>query len=406
MPPSSIANLANVARVVKTGSRVKSGALGSEHVYDIGDPNKYGSSYSGLVEANPYANMSYSQSPWQKFLASLGFRTNYDAYRESLALQAKEYDASIAAKAYNENYDSAASQADRLREAGVNPDLNGVDAGSSSALSDDGNPAIAPEGNDFEMVTNVAGAMVSTLETLFGFAQSGFNILGQFQDLRSKKLANDKSFMENSLMAFLNASLPDEYNSDNRSDGFTFWRFGYDKSSRLGRLLGSRSKKYASAVNLFRESLVGQEEEAAHRANRAANRSRFSSIRGSAYYSEFNDVLDAFEGALTDLAKDVSTTNMQKDTAQNVYDAKRLEALNPAEMAGYEASTAASNALTAGSNAKRASAEASLAEARDKAKNSIDDLIGSLEAFGDKGNWLAQIGAILMSLVKVRVFQL
>lgn len=171
-----------IAAAASVGSKKKTP---NEDVYSV-DSGKYGSAYSSVVSANPYANMDYRQSFWQKVLSGLGFRTNYDAYKESMALQAKEYDAQMAQKAYNEQFDSALAQTQRLREAGINPDIAGdVSAGESQSPVDDGNPPVPPQADDFGLVSQglqSLGAMaINSVQMALGFAKD-------FQSLRQMRI--------------------------------------------------------------------------------------------------------------------------------------------------------------------------------------------------------------------------
>lgn len=118
------------------------------------DLSKFGN-YAGQAAANPYANPYYRKSIWQQALENLGFRTGYDTYMESMALNAKEYEAQLLEKMHNEEYDSASSQAQRLRQAGLNPDLQNVDAGGSSGMEPDPSLPAIPENNDFDRVSGL-----------------------------------------------------------------------------------------------------------------------------------------------------------------------------------------------------------------------------------------------------------
>lgn len=90
-----------------------------------------GTDYSSVQ--NPYSTQFMKQTGWDKLLNALGFRSSYD---EAEALRQQNY--AIWQSQYNEmqrqeQYNSAAAQVERQREAGLNPDINGnVDSGQSS----------------------------------------------------------------------------------------------------------------------------------------------------------------------------------------------------------------------------------------------------------------------------------
>lgn len=83
-------------------------------------------SYRNLYEANPYANMKASGG----FLG-IGKRKE----QEQINMRAAEYNANLALQAYSEQYNSPEAQAERLSQAGINPDLSGGIAAGESAAS-------------------------------------------------------------------------------------------------------------------------------------------------------------------------------------------------------------------------------------------------------------------------------
>lgn len=109
-------------------------------VYSPPSP-ELGPQYQSLLDQNPYRNLTYRKSPWQNLLTNLGFRTEADAWQENMSVQAAEYDASIAQKAYDEQYNTASAQAERMRAAGINPDIDG---GSSISPGEAASPAQDP----------------------------------------------------------------------------------------------------------------------------------------------------------------------------------------------------------------------------------------------------------------------
>lgn len=109
------------------------------------------SQYQDLINANPYRNLDYNQSGWQKFVSGLGFRTKYDDFREQAQINAREYDAGILSMMQQNAYNSPSAEASRMRAAGLNPDLQGIgDVAESAQPTEDPNgmPAqdSAPEG--------------------------------------------------------------------------------------------------------------------------------------------------------------------------------------------------------------------------------------------------------------------
>lgn len=144
-----------------------------------------GPQYQGLIEANPYRGLRYNKSPWQNVLHWLGFRTEADAFDENMATQAAEYDASIAQKAYDEQYNSAAMQAERMRAAGLNPDLSGgsnISPGEAASPAQDPSTPMETSGQEAELHN-----FASTVMSLFS---SGLGIVEAIQGVRARNLNN------------------------------------------------------------------------------------------------------------------------------------------------------------------------------------------------------------------------
>lgn len=142
--------------------------------------------------SNPYANYDYKHTWWQKLWESMGFRSKWDEFRESMAVNSAEYRSQLADKAHNEQYDSALSQAMREREAGINPDLAGnVDAGSSSPMEPDPNAPIAPTSDDpIQVIQGFGNTVMSIFTSAMGFAQSGLGLMQMKQALEAGNIQN------------------------------------------------------------------------------------------------------------------------------------------------------------------------------------------------------------------------
>lgn len=160
-------------------------------------PDLSNMSYQDLLKANPYRNIEYRESPWQNLLKWLGFRTNADSYKESLALQAKEYDAEVMNKAYNEQYESPIAEANRMRAAGLNPDLQGLGEVAGAAAPDigDENPPVAPtsDAESLQPVYQFATMCMSAVSTGMALAKDYAGLVnmgivndaGQIQNVKS-----------------------------------------------------------------------------------------------------------------------------------------------------------------------------------------------------------------------------
>lgn len=101
--------------------------------------------FGQLVSANPYNNLNYRQTSWQKLLSSWGIRTKYDSAMEQASLQSKEYLAGLLQQQYQNEFNHPQSQADRMRQAGLNPDLLGTEGVAESAAPPSDNSVMSPD---------------------------------------------------------------------------------------------------------------------------------------------------------------------------------------------------------------------------------------------------------------------
>lgn len=166
------------------------------------EPNVRGLDHN-MWSANPYANFDYRHTWWQKLWEGLGFRSQFDAYRESMANNAREYEAQLLDKAHNEEYDSAVAQAARERAAGINPDLVGnVDPGSSSAMEPDPNAPISPGYDDPSVVVEgFANTVMSALTGGLALAKSGMDLMMLKNDVEAGSINNSKSIFDFAMLS-------------------------------------------------------------------------------------------------------------------------------------------------------------------------------------------------------------
>lgn len=139
-----------------------------------------GTDYWDLYQANPYANVSFEQTFWDK----IGLSNKYDDNVLANQLAYNEYNASLAQKMYDENfakkqladereYNSPINQVKLQKQAGLNPDLTGgvsfSPSGSVSPASQ--SPISSPVFESTNPLNQIQGA-ISLLTSSLGIAQS------------------------------------------------------------------------------------------------------------------------------------------------------------------------------------------------------------------------------------------
>lgn len=387
----------------------KVGALGQ---FMSGSTNRYRTSDLGPAPAgvdpeqwaaNPYSEFDYRKSGWQKILEGFGFRTNFDAYSESMALQAREYAASLADKAHNEQYDSAAAQAARERSAGLNPDLAGnVDAGSSSPLADDGNPPVAPS-SDFDSFAQFGSIFLEGLNMASALAGQGFNIASIVEDIRGKKISNDVGLLDEAFKGMLALTSPEDMDNFMNSD-MSVQAVNYEKG--LSELFGKRrAKKLVSAVNRVATGLTGHDMEMAMRNNFVGNWTSYHDQTNNSGFSMFNDTMKVIRHELSEQfwknLNDQSKLDNMKIQDETLYEDQRIngdgsdastiagaQAVNEGRLLGYESFNSYQDWMNK--------------QQQYTMQQSAASVVKKLNELADNGNWFAGLAALAIQFLFTR----
>lgn len=210
----------------------------------------------GLYDNNPYVGRTYNKSGWQKFLGKLGFRSPADQWLEDMQMQAAEYDAGIAQKMNDREYDDPANQVMRQRAAGLNPDLDG---GSNIGTGDPGvspedtsNPSI-PGADDLTPIMQVAdfslSLVTSAIEGAAGLAGLVGDVAGKFIANRNAKISGANEELSG-LTDFMDKTFT--YPADAGPDAYTPAAEAYARDfpsyyrALTGRRLSAKSAERAS----------------------------------------------------------------------------------------------------------------------------------------------------------------
>lgn len=149
---------------------------------------------------NPYNEITYSQTLWDKIVSGLGGRSTYDKMEAERLQNKANWDSQYSLLKEQQEYDSAEEQAKRERDAGINPNLAAnVDAGDSNS---DAAPS-APLSSANEMFADVDTTLQEVgkgIETavMFAFqlAGTGQSLALGAQNIESVKIANDAKTMD------------------------------------------------------------------------------------------------------------------------------------------------------------------------------------------------------------------
>lgn len=151
-------------------------------------------SSSGTSPMNPYNNIdpNKSLSWWNRFTDSLGFTNHSGQLNQQYDLLSNQWESEYALAMQDRAYNSPAQQVERMRAAGLNPDLNGgqnVSPGESGLANNEANAQL-PERND------QSTEMANTMSTLGKAVQFVFSVVGGAADLGTKIAQSSSSIID------------------------------------------------------------------------------------------------------------------------------------------------------------------------------------------------------------------
>lgn len=172
------------------------------------NPYAQGTRYYDLYENNPYAPDKFTrqQTVWDRLANSFGMRSSYDAAQDEWAKAASEYDAQIAQLKGEDEYNSEAAKAERMRAAGLNPDLQGLGEASEAGefAQEQTSPDINRNSEDVDRVLGAMQAIPQGITFAMSLADKAMGTMKLIYDLKEKKADFGKklqdmatSFIEN-----------------------------------------------------------------------------------------------------------------------------------------------------------------------------------------------------------------
>ena len=297
----------------------------------VSPETEYSGQYGDLRNADPNASYTYHMGPFESFLNTLGFRTKFDTQKESLALASNAYQADVTQKQYDEAYDSPVAQADRMRQAGLNPDLLGTSGvQSAAAMTSEDNPQAAVSEPDFMASPgNFAGFIMTSLTTAVGLAKD-------FKSLQSINLANESQSIGNAegllnlaFDAILNYTpairdldIGDETNPDGSVNSLPFDP-AYIQNRIATDYKGAMSKKqyqsFMANVSNMIDGLPVEKELYKQWRERAEHRRGYFRETTRPDYSESDEIIYGVSQMLSDLAYKSEKLGLENDVdEQNV----------------------------------------------------------------------------------------
>lgn len=155
--------------------------------YNSFDETGLPESYRQEWENNPYKNANYQLGLWDKIGNALGFRTAEDKTREEYEQYASDYESQLFQRYHDETYNSEVEQAKRMKEAGINPSLNGTTPSQTSSEPVSSIPSESFRDNS-EQFNSALGALGGAFTDFLSIANGLQGLESQDLDIIGKSL--------------------------------------------------------------------------------------------------------------------------------------------------------------------------------------------------------------------------
>lgn len=151
-------------------------------------------SSTGTSPLNPYNNIdpNKSLSWWNRFTDSLGFTNHSGQLNQQYDLLSNQWESEYALSLQDREYNSPQAQMERMRDAGLNPDLNGgqnLTPGESGLANNEANNQV-PAQND------QSSEMANTMSTLGKAVQFIFSVVGGAAEIGNKIAQSHASMID------------------------------------------------------------------------------------------------------------------------------------------------------------------------------------------------------------------
>lgn len=281
-----------------------------------------GTRFEDMLKANPYNQSTRQQSWWEGLLSKLGFRTNYDKDMDQLAQASSEYQAQIAQLASEDQYNSPVEQANRMRQAGLNPDLTGV---SGEPASEFDNQQASPEfsGSDqdalFSGFQNLSSLVLGALGTTESLMQSIGTMNQLVQNIRSGSLDQANKIFD-TVSRLHGVIMGDESITKDNIE------FNPSVQALLG-IIPNRSmrKKVQNYLIDYDSSLQKRLDSLNVKTNVENKRKEYNSLIGSATYSSNDETMQGLFKILSDGQYEASKAMYEAEKAKYKADKSRSD---------------------------------------------------------------------------------
>lgn len=179
--------------------------------------------YDAYYKANPYVNQTYHKT-WIDQIFGGVFRTGYDKWLDEMKLNSAQYNAGIVDLEQQNLFNSEVAKAQRMRDAGENPDLLGTgDVSEASSTNPDPQDAQIPEAEGAQVLNIVSQVGMSMVDLI----PKTLSFMSNLSQLRGIRMDNDLKELEfgNNAVDFATKFFTEGITKQDYEDAFTTGNF-------------------------------------------------------------------------------------------------------------------------------------------------------------------------------------
>lgn len=326
------------------------GALSSQWEGLEADLASRGTDWASLVASNPYKNITRKKTFWDKVANAFGMRSSYDKFMEEQQMNSQEYINNLTQKAYNEDYESPEAEAQRMRDAGMNPDLLGTEGvnGASPMPEESG---IDPSAFETVSVQDVFSFISTGVSMAFGMAKDVQALKSGRLAIKSADAELASQMRDLTMQSILDLAPPESLRFDKTTGEMIDWTSDIDDSSirKYGRnkgLRGQNLKTFQKSFANMMNGLSASDQKYELWYNHAQNKQNYVRKFGSEFYGYgaddaammvLNDGIIWLSDKIEDLRKNADLAGeearMYENQNNSTYQAE-LQEMNVPEMQG------------------------------------------------------------------------
>lgn len=371
-----------------------------------------GTEYQQLFDLNPWRTQTYRKTWLQDLLGQIGFRTGFDKFQQNQLQASNDYDAKLAQYIQQNEYNSPLAQAQRMKQAGQNPDLLGT-----SGVSEAGQ---MPETPIPEIPDDFSSDPMAFAQGVMSIVMSGIAFAKDFQSLQSirqtvdsQNIKNAKGYYDLALQVALNSTsgLPSDESISNAEESHRSYLS--ERGMEYMNTLPKRMRKsFFSAYGDVIRGIPFEKERFKSWKETVQNYHQTAIGVGSKYYSgDWQQDLFKVSDELSKLVDKIEKTGYENKASyqEEINPELQAQSENMKNQASYEA-----NQVQVGENGliqQRASAESATygeqAQNRTMTKeinSTLSSIVHSLSENAKKGDVFAQGILLLFSIARLANF--